>query len=84
MSESTCSGSCLLDDVRARSGLADCLAGVILTVDPLQEKTEDADGVCQGCVRVCGCVLAVEFVLNKQKRLSPSHSFWLKTSDAVV
>lgn len=36
----------------------------------------------------CECVdvffFAVEFVLNKQKRLSPSHSFWLKTSDAVV
>lgn len=30
---------CVLDDVRARSGLADCLGGVSLTVDPLQEKT---------------------------------------------
>lgn len=51
------------DDVKARSGLADCLAGVSLTVDPLQEKTEDADGACQRCMqahaRVCGCVLAV-------------------------
>lgn len=29
----------MLDDVRTQSRLADCLAGVSLTVDPLHEKT---------------------------------------------
>lgn len=77
VAESSCLGPCLPDDVKAWSGLTDCLAGVSSTVDRLQEKTED---VKEAHARVWRCVLAVKqaeeslpftLLLTKNLRLSP-------------